>query len=104
MEPPLQSKLSKASFRLEGDKLVLTLNGGYSVFADSIIKNEKSIVEVFSDELGKKITLEIGTAKKKVMRKKDLKEELMADPAIKEVLQLFDGRIVDVTPVKKDSD
>lgn len=104
MELPLQSKLSKASFRLEGDKLLVTLNGGYSVFADSIKKNEKLIVKIFSDELGRKINLEVGIAKKKVMRKKELKEELMADPMIKEVLELFDGRIVDVTTVKKDSE
>jgi len=103
MELPLQSKLSKASFKLEGDKLVLTLNGGYSVFADSIKKNEKLIMKIFSEELGKKISLEVGTAKKKVVRKKDLKEQLMADPAIKEVLELFDGRIVDVAPIRENN-
>jgi hypothetical protein len=51
--------------------------------------------------MGTKIRLEVETAKKKTVRKKDLKAEVMADPAIKEVLELFDGRIVDVTPVKE---
>ncbi len=102
MDPPLASKLSKASFRLVGDKLFLTLNGGYSFFADSIKKNAELIEQIFTEELGSKIVLEIGTAKKKTIRKKDLKEEVMADPAIQEVLELFDGRIVDVMPITED--
>lgn len=102
MEPPLASKLSKAQFRLAGDKLVLTLNGGDALFADSIKKNAGLIEQIFSEELGSKIRMEIETAKKKSVRKKDLKEEVMADPVIKEVLELFEGRIVDVTPIKED--
>jgi hypothetical protein len=102
MEPPLASKLSKAQFRLAGDKLVLTLNGGDALFADSIKKNAGLIEQIFSEELGSKIRMEIETAKKKSVRKKDLKEEVMADPVIREVLELFEGRIVDVTPIKED--
>ena len=101
MEPPLASKLSKADFKLSGDKLILTLHGGYSVFSDSIKKNSEIIERILTEELGTKIRLEVETAKKKTVRKKDLKAEVMADPAIKEVLELFDGRIVDVTPVKE---
>lgn len=101
MEPPLASKLSKANLRLTGDKLILTLNGGDSIFADSIRKNAGFIGNIFSEELGKNIRIEIETVKKRTVRKKDLKEEVMADPAIREVLELFDGRIVDVIPIKE---
>jgi DNA polymerase-3 subunit gamma/tau len=99
MDPPLASKISKAQFKLIRNKLVLILNGGDSLFADSIKKNARLIERIFSEELGNKIKIEIETAKKKAVRKKDLKEEVMADPAIKEVLELFNGRIVDVTPI-----
>lgn len=102
MEPPLASKLSKATLRLIGNKLLITLNGGDSLFADSIKKNERSIEQIFSEELGDTIKIEVETLKKKTIRKKDLKEKVMADPAIKEVLELFDGRIVDVTPITED--
>ena len=102
MEPPLASKLSKADFSVSGDKLVLTLTGGYSVFADSIKKNKALIEKVFSEELGNNVFLEIQLAKKKVVRKKDLKEKVLADPLIKEVLELFDGRIVDVIPITEE--
>jgi len=105
MDPPLASKLSKASFRLSGNKLVLTLNGGYSVFSDSIKKNAGLIEEIFSEELGNKVRLEVETVKKKAVCKKDLKEEVLAEPAIQEVLELFDGsRIVDVIPVTEEKE
>ncbi|NCO68423.1 MAG: DNA polymerase III subunit gamma/tau [Nitrospirae bacterium CG_4_10_14_0_8_um_filter_41_23] len=101
MVPPLASKISKATFKLAGDKLILTLNGGDSLFADSIKKNTALIEQIFSEELGSKIEIEVETAKKKTIRKKDLKEEVMAEPAIKEALELFEGRIVDVTPISE---
>jgi DNA polymerase-3 subunit gamma/tau len=104
MAHPLQSKLSNASFKIDGDTLILTLNGGDSVFSDSLRKNGELIAQIFSEELGNTVNLEVVTAKKKVVRRKDLKEEVMADSAIQEVLELFDGRIVDVMPIKKQTE
>jgi hypothetical protein len=101
MAPPLQSKLASAVFHVIGDKLMLTLNGGDSVFADSIKKSREFIEQIFSEELGSTVRLEVLTAKKKIVRRKDLKEEVMADSTIREVLDLFEGRIVDVMPRKK---
>ncbi len=102
LDTPLASKLSRASFKIIGDKMVLTLNGGDSFFADSIKKHKVEIEQIFSEELGNRISLEIESVKKKAVRKKDLKEEVMADPLVKEVLELFDGRIVDVTQINED--
>jgi DNA polymerase-3 subunit gamma/tau len=99
IEPPLASKLSKAKYKRVGDKLLLILNGGDSLFADSIKKNTELIEQIFSEELGNKVKIEVETTKKKTIRRKDLKEQVMADPAIKEVLELFEGRIVDVIPM-----
>jgi DNA polymerase-3 subunit gamma/tau len=104
MAAPLASKLFKAEHTLTGGMLVLTLNGGDSVFADSIKKQRKSIAEVFSEELGSRITIEVVTKKKKIARKEDLKNEIMADPEIKSVLELFDGRVVDVIPGTDEKD
>jgi DNA polymerase III subunit gamma/tau len=104
MDPPLASKLSKASYALDGDRLVLTLSEDYSLFADSIRKNKEIIENIFSGELGDRVRLAIEIAKKKAHRRKALKEEVMDDPAIKEVLELFDGRIVDVTPISEEKE
>ena len=102
MEPPLASKLSKSDFRISDGKLILTLHGGYSLFSDSIKKNSEIIEKIFTEELGNVVRLEVESVKKKTVRKRDLKAEVMADPAIKEVLELFDGRIVDVTPINEE--
>jgi DNA polymerase-3 subunit gamma/tau len=101
IDPPLASKLSKAQYKLQEDKLVLIFNGGDSLFADSVKNNAEMIEKIFSEELGKDITLEVETAKKRSVNKKDLKEKVKADPAIKEVLELFEGRIVDVFPINE---
>lgn len=104
MGTPLASKLSKADYRLDGNRMILTLNGGYSLFAESIGKNAEAIEKIFSEELGSRINLEIETAKKKGISNKALKEEVTSDPAIREVLDLFEGRIVEVTPIEEDKE
>lgn len=98
---PLNSKLSKAQWKLEQDRLVLIFNGGDSLFADSVKKNTEMIEKIFSEVIGREIRLEVKTGKKKSIRKKDLKEKVMSDPEIKEVLELFEGRIVDVFPIEE---
>jgi DNA polymerase-3 subunit gamma/tau len=100
LDPPIASKLSKANFKLNGNKLIIILNGGYSLFADSIKKNAGSIEKIFSEEFKNNIKIEVEVAKKKAVRKKELKEKVIAEPIIKEVLELFEGRIVNVNPLE----
>jgi DNA polymerase-3 subunit gamma/tau len=103
MEPPLASKLSKAMVRLEGNIFVLALNGGHALFSDSITKHAGKLEPIVSDALGKKVKIRVETVKKKLIRKKDLKDEAKSDPKIQKVLELFDGRIVDVIPTEEDT-
>ncbi len=104
MDAPLSSKLSRAEFKLNGNELKIILNGGDSVFADSIRKNLKAMESIFSEEIGKEVKVKIETKKEKEkkMSKKELKEKVMGEPIIKEALELFEGRIVDVTPIQED--
>jgi DNA polymerase-3 subunit gamma/tau len=102
IDPLLASKLSKAQWKLEEDRLVLIFNGGDSLFADSVKKKTEILEKIFSDVIGKTLKVAVETTKKKLIRKKDLKENVMADPVVKEVLELFEGRIVDVFPVKEE--
>jgi DNA polymerase-3 subunit gamma/tau len=101
MDTPLASKLSRAEFKLDGDELMIILNGGDSLFADSLVKNLEMIERIFSEEIGKKIKVKIETKKEKRISKKDLKEKVMAEPIIKEALELFEGRIADIIPKTK---
>jgi hypothetical protein len=102
LDAPLASKLSRAEFRLTGDELKVVLNGGDSVFADSIKKNLRLIEKIFSEEIGTAIKVKIETIKEKRVTKKDLKERVMGEPIIKEALELFEGRIADVIPITEE--
>ncbi|MEW6107832.1 MAG: DNA polymerase III subunit gamma/tau [Nitrospirota bacterium] len=100
IEAPLASKISQARVELKGDELLLTLNGGHAVFEESIKMNLKSIEKMLSEESGSRIKIKIVTLHKKSPGKKDLKEKIMKDPVIREALELFEGRIVDVTSLE----
>ncbi len=99
IEPPLSSQLLHTQVELKGDELLLTLNGGHAaLFEESIKSNLKTIEKIVSEEMGRTVRITLGTSAKKITRKKNLKEKIMDKPLIKEALQLFDGRIVEVTP------
>ncbi|MGD1076067.1 MAG: hypothetical protein ABR903_08345, partial [Thermodesulfovibrionales bacterium] len=93
---PLACRLSEADARMEGETLTLIFNGGSAIHADSVKKNQQALEEIASDIEGKKISVRIDIVKKKTPRKKELKEKLLSEPLVKEAIELFDGRIVDI--------
>jgi DNA polymerase-3 subunit gamma/tau len=99
IDPPLASKIGHASAELRGDKIFLTLDGGHAVFEDSIREHLKHIEKLLGEEAGKRITITLSVLQKKADRKKGLKEKVMDEPLIKEALELFEGRIVDISPI-----
>lgn len=103
IDAPLASKLSKAAYEFSGEEFVITLNGGHSVFEDAIKKNLRSIEKIMSEESGSKIRIRLATGPQKSPRKNDLKEKIINEPVIKEALELFEGRIVNVTPAENSS-
>ncbi|MEJ2695971.1 MAG: DNA polymerase III subunit gamma/tau [Candidatus Sulfobium sp.] len=92
LDPRLSSQLGQAEVELRGNELSLTLNGGHAtLFGDSIKNNLEAIGKVVKDEYGRDISVRFAVAQKK-------KQKVMNEPLIKEVLELFGGRIVDVSP------
>ena len=102
METPLATKLALAQYKLTGEELQIILNGGNSVFADSIRKNLGLLEKIFLEEIGTTVRIKIETVKEKRVTKKDLKERVMGEPIIKEAIELFEGRITDVIPITED--
>lgn len=100
IDSPLASKISQAGIELNGDELLLTLNGGHSVFEDAIKKNLKELENIVSGEYGNKLRVKLNTSQKKNPRRKDLKEKAINEPVVKEALKLFDGRVVEVTALE----
>ncbi|MCX5716891.1 MAG: DNA polymerase III subunit gamma/tau [Nitrospirae bacterium] len=96
-DPRITSKLSQAMPLLKENVLTLTFNSNEAeLFAEPIRKNSNLIEKIASDILKTPAKLKIDILTKKVIRKKDLKDKVLTDPAVKEVIELFDGRIIDV--------
>lgn len=93
---PLACKLLGTALRIEGDSLVITFNGGSGVHADSVKKNLEILREIAVGILHRTVSVKIEVDKKRVPRKKELKEKIMSEPLVKEAIELFEGRIVDV--------
>jgi len=93
---PLACKLSEADIRPEGQTLFITFNGGIAIHADSIKKNQQLIEETASEIAGRKMRIVIEVVKKKVPKKRELREKMLLEPIVKEAIELFDGRIIDV--------
>jgi DNA polymerase-3 subunit gamma/tau len=92
----LALKLSEASMDLEGDSLVITFSGGADIHMDAVKKNMDVVRGAVEGILGKRVSIKVETAKKKILRRKELKEKLLAEPLVKEAIELFDGRLVDI--------
>ena len=96
-DPRITSKLSQAMPLLKENVLTLAFNSNEAeLFAEPIRKNSHLIEQIASDILKSPVKLKIDILTKKVIRKKDLKDKVLTDPAVKEVIELFDGRIIDV--------
>lgn len=96
---PLAGRLSAATGRPVDDKLIITLNGGNAIHAEAIEKNRGMIEKAASELAGKKLSLKVETEKKTAPGKKELKEKIMSEPIIKEAMDLFEGRVVDVKAI-----
>lgn len=102
-QPTLSSVLLQARMDVTGDSLVLTLNGGHAhLFEESIGKCIPSLQKWLQEESGRKMKISTAVSSKKPVRKRELKEQALKEPVIKEALELFEGRIVDVQPLAKD--
>lgn len=98
---PLASKLSVAEGRIEGDTLFITFNGGTAIHAEAVKRHFKTIEKAASEIADGKLLIRVDTIRKTVQKKKELKEKILSEPLIKEAIELFDGRIVDIKSVEK---
>lgn len=98
---PLFCKLSEAEVEITGNVIHIRFNGGLSVHADSVKKNKKFIEEVASKVMNRRISIKIETSEKKTPSKRDVKERLLNEPLVKEAIELFGGRVVDIIENKR---
>lgn len=96
-DPRIASRLAKATPLLKGDTLRLTFNSNEAdIFAEPIRKKISLVEGIASDILQNPTKIEIDIQAKKVIRKKDIHARVLSDPAVQEVIELFEGKIIDV--------
>lgn len=97
---PLANKLRDGSAAFNGDGITLTYTGGLAkVHTEAVAENMQLIKSMIEAGTGRPVTITIETAKGTGVSKKDLKEKALQNPIVKEALELFEGRIVDVVPL-----
>jgi len=99
----LACKLDLAEVELKDDTLSVIFNGGSSIHAESVKKQRALIEDAATEVAARKIRVVVDTKKKVKPAHEDIRERILNDPFVKEALELFDGRIVDIRPRSSDS-
>ncbi|MBF0456623.1 MAG: DNA polymerase III subunit gamma/tau [Nitrospirae bacterium] len=98
---PLWGVLKDAVATVEDTSVKIVFNGGNAIHADSVLEKKAIIEGILMELSGKKYSVSIITAKAEKIREKDLRAEAMANPVVKDVLDLFGGAVVEVKSVNK---
>jgi DNA polymerase-3 subunit gamma/tau len=101
-DPKLTSKLAHAKPELNDGSLTLTFKSSDAEFCAEPIKDcLDEISKVASEVRNAPTSIEIKVkAARGRQTKKDFKEKAMSEPLVKEALELFEGRVVDVKEAK----
>ncbi len=96
--PLLAFKIQASTVAFDNDLITITFNGGSSVHADSVSENLPSVRKIVQEIAGRPVPITIVTKEAQSVSKSELRERALQNPIVREALELFDGRIVDVTP------
>jgi len=99
----LACKLSEARvIHLNSTELSIGFNGGMSVLADSIKSKSSIIKPILKSICGYNLKLSILSLPKEEAKidKKKMKEDIYAEPLVKDALRIFDGSLIKVNPLE----
>ena len=100
---PLASKLREGNIVFGADSVKIVFTGGSAVHSESVGENLPLIKKLLNDLSGMSIAVSIDTVASSAVSKRDLKERALQDPIVQDALELFEGRIVDVLPIKNET-
>ncbi len=96
-DPLLVCKLAEAKVMdITNKELTIGFNGGMSVLSDSVKKNASLIETVIRDITGNKLRLKIIPLSEGAKNINEVKEKVFSDPLIKNVMELFNGKLLEV--------
>ena len=100
-DPLLTSKLALANPELNDGSLTLNFKSkDAEICAEPLKKCLDMISKTASDVRRAPTTIEIKVKASRTKHKKSIKEKAMSEPLVKEALELFEGRVIDVREVK----
>jgi DNA polymerase-3 subunit gamma/tau len=89
---------------ISNKSITLGLNGGMSVFADSIKKNAPLLESALREITGKALRLKIVSLPGEEKPAQAIKDTVLSNPVVKNAINLFHGRVLDVKSLEqKDS-
>ncbi len=100
MDHPLYCKLNEGIVSFGNDEIKIVFNGGLSVLAESVKEKILFLKNLIKDLSGKDISISVDNIEIGTVSKKEIMDRALKNPIVKEALELFDGRIVDVMPIK----
>jgi len=98
--PSLACKLRDGQVSFGDKDIMISYNSDMSMHVDSVRENLPLISQTIQNLSGKKIPVKIDTAGAPAgLTKKDIREKALQNPILKEAMDLFEGRIIDVIPI-----
>lgn len=95
---PLFSKLKEGDVSFTDSEIRIRFNGGLSVHAESVKENLPLIKRLIKETAVKDIHVVVEESTSTSISKKDIIEEAKNNPIVKEAIELFEARIVDIIP------
>lgn len=95
---PLFSKLQEGDISFNDSEIKIRFNGGLSVHAQSVKENLPFIKNLIKETASKDIPIIIEEVTSCSVSKKDIVEDAKNNPIVKEAIELFEARIVDIIP------
>ncbi|MCI0469847.1 MAG: DNA polymerase III subunit gamma/tau [Nitrospirae bacterium] len=95
---PLYCKLLEGDISFGDEEIKIVYESGNSIHADSVKENIPFIKKQLKELYGRDMRINVETRNTQRLSKKDLIEQALDNPVVKEALELFEGRIVDVIP------
>lgn len=95
---PLFSKLQEGDISFNDSEIRIRFNGGLSVHAQSVKENLPLIKKLIKETASKDIPIIIEEVTSGSVSKKDIIEEAKNNPIVKEAIEIFEARIVNIIP------
>ena len=97
---PLVSKLRQGSASVSKEGINILFNGGAGVLGSESVKENMALIQdTIKIVSGKALPVRVETKEAKSISKADLKEKALGNPVVIEALELFDGRIADISQI-----